>query len=287
MNADKNDIEYFFGDFQNIINNIRKFKSNSTDIEINNTQLSFSIDEQKNLSTNNLMQNSVIKNPSKHAGMFFSMGNLNKKNARIQKPTPKVLNLAKKTDRIRYILVTKNGEIVTVHKNPDITNINPHEEKKKTDFTYLQTRYNSLQESQRKLLGFLAISVNKWDEREQQIICCIISSLCESPGKAKNFFNTIAKNHCSSCYKITSKQHKCVHFDCLGMCGKCLGDLTNTNACPACKKPQIITCPICLEKWNIRSCKLLNCGHGICYKCCNRKWNQMNEDITICPLCRK
>ena len=195
-------------------------------------------------------------------------------------------NLKTLNDRLKYILVTKNGEIISLHKNTK-EDLNPTEEQKKTDFVYILNRLNTLPKDKRNLIAYISNNFSKWNNIEKEIITNIFSSLSETPKRVENLFNTINENFCKGCYKMCVKKFKCIHFDCPGMCQECIQQVTSTKECPACKKPQILTCPICIEQWNVRSCKILNCGHGICYKCCNRKWNEMGEGIIICPQCRK
>ena len=199
---------------------------------------------------------------------------------------PKVQNLKTTNERLKYILVTKNGEVISLHKNTK-EDLDPTKEQKKLDYVYLSNRFNSLPKDRRNLLAYLSNNFTKWTNIEKEIITNIFSSLSETPKRVSNIFNTINSNFCSACYKICEKKYKCIHFDCTGMCRECIQEVTTTSACPACKKQQILTCPICIEKWNVRSCKILDCGHGICYKCCNRKWKEMGEGVTICPQCRK
>ncbi len=63
-------------------------------------------------------------------------------------------------------------------------------------------------------------------------------------------------------------------------------DILDNDNCPACNRSQEVDCPICLEKWSVRSCRIMSCGHGICYKCIARSWSEQEEDITQCPQCR-
>lgn len=268
-------------EFDSIIHNIRKMGNNSTDIASPGIHLAFSVDE-----TNHLSKPPQPKVPKKSRKTFFSMGNL--QNRRENKKTAKVFKLDNKNKRLRYILVTKDGEVISIHKHPNIReNINVEEELRKVDFIYLRNRFNTLPLQKRKLLSSLSIELKTWDKIEKEIFSGIISTLCETPSRVNTLFDTINKKYCYSCSKITDKKHTCIHFDCRGMCIDCLKNILNEDICPACKRPQIITCPICLEKWSVRSCNIMHCGHGVCYKCINRSWAEMGKGIEQCPQCRQ
>ena len=280
------------GQFNNIISNIKHFKSDSTDIHDRNIHLSVSLDNRMvmNLSGQSV-SSAVPSRPQERRSAQFGFNLLNRRNVvrpKVNRATsgPKVHNLKTINERLKYILVTKNGEIISLHKNTK-EDLDPTLEQKKVDYIYLLNRFNTLPKDKRNLLAYLSNKFSKWNNIEKEIVTNIFSSLSETPKRVGNLFNTINNNYCTACYKMSQKKHKCIHFDCTGMCQECIQEVTSTSACPACKKPQILTCPICIEKWNVRSCKILNCGHGICYKCCNRKWNEMGDGITICPQCRK
>jgi len=269
------------GELQNIIDNVKKVGSNSTDIHSSNLHLSISIDNNKFLSANSLNAKKNEKKVIPKRNFFFNT-RINKKQKAVAVPKIEIL---KENDNLKYIIVTKKGEIVAIHKNKD-DNINAKNEQNKTDFIFLQNRFNSMDNEPRNFLSYLSSSIGKWSDKERTIFFSLISSLCENPKRTQNFFHTINKHYCPSCYKICVKRHKCIHFDCLGMCSECIRNVLTLDKCPSCKKPQIIQCPICLDKWSVRSCEILNCGHGICYKCLNSSWTQMGKGITQCPTCR-
>ena len=255
--------------------------NNSTDISMGNIHLSLSIDK-----TNHLAKILPPQLPKNNRKMFFSMGNLNQ--PRQQKKTAKVLNLSHKNKKLRYILVTQEGEVISIHKHPNMKGyVNPHYELQKADFVYLQNRFNSLPSEKRKKLSSLSSEIKTWNKIEKEIFSGIISTLCETPSRVNTLFDTINQKYCFSCSYLTDKKHKCIHFDCRGMCLNCLNNILNEDTCPACRRPQIITCPICLEKWSVRGCNIMQCGHGVCYKCINRSWNEMGEGINKCPQCRQ
>lgn len=289
LNKEFNGIQSQFSD---IISNIRHYRSNSTDIHDNKVHLSVSLDNR--MTMNFPMRNTISEPPKpppvrKQTQFGFNLrskNNVIKPNNIPKTNGPKVENLKTLNDRLKYILVTKNGEIISLHKNTK-EDLNPTEEQKKTDFVYILNRLNTLPKDKRNLIAYISNNFSKWNNIEKEIITNIFSSLSETPKRVENLFNTINENFCKGCYKMCVKKFKCIHFDCPGMCQECIQQVTSTKQCPACKKPQILTCPICIEQWNVRSCKILNCGHGICYKCCNRKWNEMGEGIIICPQCRK
>ena len=278
-------MNFLNGELQYIIDNVRGLGSNSTDIQSPGLHLSISVDNNKFLNKKKIQKNKPLNNTKnfKRPSFAFNMGMNKKVNEKKNvTPGPKVQNL-EKNDGLRYILVTKKGEIVAIHKNEDI---DEKFEQKKCDYIFLKDRFNSMEKEQRNLLSFLSNSIKKWSSKEKTIFYSLISSLCESPARCELFFTTIGKSYCSSCYKLTIKKHNCIHFDCPGMCHECINNVLTLDKCPACKKPQIIQCPICLEKWSVRSCKIMNCGHGVCYKCLNRSWTQMGKGVTQCPTCR-
>ena len=287
LNTEFNGIQ---SQFNNIIRNIKNSKSNSTDIHNATTHLSISLDNRMLMNfikPTDMQPVAPPPKPPKPPKPNFGFNLMNRNN--IIKPeiknNPKIKHLKTINERLRYIMVTKNGEIISLHKNTQ-EDIDPTNEQKKLDYIYLLNRFNSLPKSIRNVFAYLSNNFGKWNEIEKEIITNIFSSLSETPKRVKNLFATVDKYYCSSCYKLSSKKYKCIHFDCTGMCGECITTVTSTDACPACNKAQILTCPICIEKWNVRSCKILECGHGICYKCCNRKWDEIGEGITICPQCR-
>jgi len=269
------------GELQYIIDNVRRMGSNSTDIQSPGLHLSISIDNNKLLNK----QINKSKPPPKPPKPKFSF-NLGKNRIHTKKiiSGPKV-EILEKNEQLRYILVTKKGEVVAIHKNPE-ENINISIEQQNTDFIFLQNRFNSMDKEQRHTLSFLSNTMKKWSNKEKTIFYSLISSLCETPTRAEKFFKTIGKSYCFSCYKMSLKKYKCIHFDCVGMCSECINNVLTSDECPACKKPQIIQCPICLDKWSVRSCQIMKCGHGVCYKCTNRSWKEMGKGITQCPTCR-
>jgi len=278
-------MNFLNGELQYIIDNVRGLGSNSTDIQSPGLHLSISVDNRKVLNKKNIKKVKPVQKPMKRPAFAFNMG-MNKKVTNQKNVTrgPKV-EILEKNENLKYIIVTKKGEIVAFHKNKD-ENIDVKFEQKKCDFIFLQNRFNSMEKEQRNLLSFLSNSIKKWSSKEKTIFYSLISSLCESPARCELFFTTIGKSYCSSCYKLTMKKHNCIHFDCPGMCHECINNVLTLDKCPACKKPQIIQCPICLEKWSVRSCKIMNCGHGICYKCLNRSWTEMGKGVKQCPQCR-
>ena len=279
------------GELQFIIDNVRQMGSNSTDIQSPGLHLSISIDNHKLLNKDRLLnkRNSKItskpppKPPRPKFGFSMGMNRVQQKEIKVISG-PKV-EILEKNENLRYILVTKKGEVIAIHKNPDV-NIDISLEQQKTDFIFLQNRFNSMDKEQRNLLSFLSNSMKKWSGKEKTIFYSLISSLCETPTRTEKFFETIGKSYCFSCYKLNLKKHKCIHFDCPGMCYQCINNVLTLDKCPACKKPQVIQCPICLEKWSVRSCKIMNCGHGVCYKCMNRSWKEMGKGVIQCPTCR-
>ena len=281
-----NQLNTLNGELQHIIDNVRQIGSNSTDIQSPGLHLSISVDNNKLLNKKQKIQQQNQKIQQLSRPTFgFNMGRGQTK--QIEKKIvsgPKIIKL-EKNENLRYILVTKKGEVIAIHKNSD-ENINPSFEQQKTDFIFLKNRFNSMDLEQRNILCRLSNSIKKWSKKENTIFHSLISSLCETPARSEKFFQIIAKSNCFSCHKLSIKKHKCIHFDCPGMCMECINNVLTLDQCPACKKPQIIQCPICLEKWSVRSCKIMNCGHGVCYKCLNRSWTQMGKGVTQCPTCR-
>ena len=157
----------------------------------------------------------------------------------------------------------------------------------KTDLLYIKTRLNSLPLAKRSLITFLSESIKHWNPSEKTLFINLIASFSDSNSRIYKLFNMIEQNHCSACHKFILNKYKCIHFDCTGLCVDCFKTIINSDSCPGCNKKQNLTCPICLERWSVRSCKILNCGHGICYKCITRSWTEMNQDISQCPQCRR
>ena len=285
-----NPLNILNGELQYIIDNVRKIGSNSTDIQGSDLYLSISIDNNKLLNRNHKIKplkppksQKPPKPPRPKFGFNMGMKRIHQSEKKVV-PGPKAIKL-ETNENLRYILVTKKGEVVAIHKNFN-ENIDPIFEQKKADFIFLQNRFNSMDMEQRNFLSFLSNSMKKWSAKEKTIFYSLISSLCETSARTQKFFETISKSYCFSCYKLSVEKHKCIHFDCNGMCAECIKNVLTLDKCPACKKPQIIQCPICLEKWSVRSCKIMNCGHGVCYKCMNRSWKEMGKGITQCPTCR-
>ena len=284
-------MNFLNGELQYIIDNVRGMGSNSTDIQSPGLHLSISVDnnqllnkKRQNKPQNKLQNKKIQKLPRPTFGFNMGMKTHQKPTEKKTVSGPKVIEL-EKNENLRYILVTKKGEIIAIHKNSD-ENIDPSFEQEKTDFIFLKNRFNSMDLEQRNLLCCLSNSIKKWSKKENTIFHSLISSLCETPTRSEKFFQTIGRSNCFSCHKLSIKKHKCIHFDCPGMCPECINTVLTLDQCPACKKPQIIQCPICLEKWSVRSCKIMNCGHGVCYKCLNRSWTQMGKGVTQCPTCR-
>ena len=274
------------GELQNIIDNVRQIGSNSTDIQSPGLHLSISVDNNNVLDRNRKIKQEnkkLQKLPRPRFGFNMGAKHIQQTKKNIVSG-PKIIKL-EKNENLRYILVTKKGEVIAVHRNSN-ENINPSFEQQKTDFIFLKNRFNSMELEQRKFLCCLSNSIKKWSKKENTIFHSLISSLCETPARSEKFFQTIGRSNCFSCHKLSIKKHKCIHFDCPGMCMECINNVLTLDKCPACKKPQIIQCPICLEKWSVRSCKVMNCGHGVCYKCLNRSWTQMGKGVTQCPTCR-
>ena len=284
-------MNFLNGELQYIIDNVKGIGSNSTDIQSPGLHLSISLDNNQILNKRKNQQRPQNKKIPTRPKFGFNIAGLTRskqtQTKQIKKRNvsgPKIVEL-EKNENLRYILVTKKGEIIAIHKNSD-ENIDPSFEQEKTDFIFLKNRFNSMDLEERNLLCRLSNSIKKWSKKENTIFHSLISSLCETPKRSEKFFQTIAKSNCFSCHKLSIKKHKCIHFDCPGMCYECINNVLTLDQCPACKKPQIIQCPICLEKWSVRSCKIMNCGHGICYKCLNRSWTEMGKGVKQCPQCR-
>ena len=89
---------------------------------------------------------------------------------------------------------------------------------------------------------------------------------------------------CSVCFS-KDETTKCIHSDCTGACAKCRGD-DHDKTCCACKKEQILTCPICLDKYPPSFINRFPCHHGVCWKCHCHSY-EAKKPIINCPLCRK
>ena len=211
---------------------------------------------------------------------LFRMGRLNR-NVKEYKVLPKEMK------KIRYLLITNNGNIINIYKHDhDKTHIDGEKTKKEAEYAFLKPRFNKLPDNIRLFITFISNQIIKSNKAEMDIICRVLCAFCETPNSTRNFFELITKNHCHGCHKIVNDKVKCIHFDCNGMCRDCFSKLFESETCPACKKPQILNCPICLERWDVRSCRVLKCGHGICYKCITRSLIEQKQDILKCPQCR-
>ena len=90
----------------------------------------------------------------------FGFNLLNRRNVVLPKiknltSGPKVQNLKTTNERLKYILVTKNGEVISLHKNTK-EDLDPTKEQKKLDYVYLSNRFNSLPKDRRNLLAYLS-----------------------------------------------------------------------------------------------------------------------------------
>lgn len=90
---------------------------------------------------------------------------------------------------------------------------------------------------------------------------------------------------CFSCNPIT----KCLHIDCVGCCKDCRNAAAagggGDGTCCACKKPQILQCPICLDEHTEQYLKILKCSHCVCWKCFCQSY-EVHRPIEKCPTCR-
>ena len=90
---------------------------------------------------------------------------------------------------------------------------------------------------------------------------------------------------CFSCKPIT----KCIHIDCVGCCKECRDAAASggggDGTCCACKKTQVLQCPICLDEHTEQYLKILNCSHCVCWKCFCKSY-EVQRPIEKCPTCR-
>ena len=129
--------------FNNIISNIKHFKSDSTDIHDKGVHLSVSLDNRMLMNFPTQHVNSTVSAaPAAHAAPaaprrqfgFNLISNKHVVKPKIIPKTngPKVENLNTLNDRLKYILVTKNGEVISLHKNTK-EDLDPSLEQKKAD----------------------------------------------------------------------------------------------------------------------------------------------------------
>ena len=120
-----NQLNTLNGELQHIIDNVRQIGSNSTDIQSPGLHLSISVDNNKLLNKKQKIQQQNQKIQQLSRPTFgFNMGRGQTK--QIEKKIvsgPKIIKL-EKNENLRYILVTKKGEVIAIHKNSD-ENINP------------------------------------------------------------------------------------------------------------------------------------------------------------------
>ena len=127
-------MNFLNGELQYIIDNVKGMGSNSTDIQSPGLHLSISVDNNQVLNKKqqnkppNKQQNKKIPTKPKFG---FCIGGLThtRKNEKKIVSGPKVIDL-EKNENLRYILVTKKGEIIAIHKNSD-ENIDPSFEQQK------------------------------------------------------------------------------------------------------------------------------------------------------------
>ena len=115
-----------------------------------------------------------------------------------------------------------------------------------------------------------------------------------STTKRQHLLETTLKNVfkkaslCSLC--LSSKTIvKCLHLDCIGCCKDCFNEHSagggGDGTCCACKKPQILQCPICLDEHTKQYLKILNCKHCVCWKCFCHSY-EAQRPLKKCPICR-
>ena len=267
-------------DFSELVSNIHI--NNRTDLEGKDVHLSVSSGN-FTIPKKSIQQDNSLVN--RRHGLFFNMRRVGATNSKVS--GPKISNLPKEMKQIRYIIITDKGKVINLYKHPELDdNIDPNKTQAEVDFLFLKNRFNTLPKNLKHFFTFLSKEFVKAEKAEKEMLSTIFSTLCDSPARTRNFFQIIGNLHCYSCFKLTKTKIKCIHFDCAGMCEKCFSDILDNDNCPACKRPQEVDCPICLERWSVRSCRIMSCGHGICYKCITRSWAEQEEDITQCPQCR-
>ena len=269
-------------DFSELVANIHI--NNRTDLEGKDVHLSVSSGNFTIPKRSPQQDNSLV---NRRPGLFFNMRRVGATNSKVTVSGPRISNLPKEITKIRYIIITDKGKVINLYKHPKLdNNIDPDKTQAEVDFLFLKNRFNTLPKNLKHFFTFLSKEFAKSDKTEKEILSTIFTTLCDSPARTRNFFQIIANLHCYSCFKLTKHKMKCIHFDCAGMCEKCYSDILDNDNCPACNRSQEVDCPICLEKWSVRSCRIMSCGHGICYKCIARSWAEQEEDITQCPQCR-
>ena len=135
---------------------------------------------------------------------------------------------------------------------------------------------------------FLKNLVDFWTKREIEFFFEVLGISKKFPGtdfllRAKS----LCKDMCPICLNIINDKNerkKCISFECDGMCSSCKDNIE--ECCPVCNAKQELKCPICLETRPLWATKVLNCGHGICWKCFAVSFEKAHNLIN-CPKCRK
>ena len=95
---------------------------------------------------------------------------------------------------------------------------------------------------------------------------------------------------CKCCFMISKNKVKCIHFDCPGACTQChegyAGKQGMGRECIACKREQIVKCPICFEEEKSKYLRIFKCRHFVCMKCFITAFEK-KKAIKKCPCCRK
>ena len=185
-----------------------------------------------------------------------------------------------------YIHIHKNW---VVYDGPDVqqlkwtpTNFNinktTNESQKFNTIRNLKSEINTLSNNNNQLLSIIKSFYNNLSLEQKKE---------HFNDNLKHIFNEA--NLCSICFSHATLT-KCLHFDCIGACKNCRNEHSNggggDGTCCACHKPQILECPICIEKHTEQYLKILKCKHCVCWKCfCNSY--EAGHPIKKCPICRE
>ena len=94
---------------------------------------------------------------------------------------------------------------------------------------------------------------------------------------------------CKCCFAVSKNKVKCIHFDCPGACLECVESYAKSGGggeCIACKREQIVQCPICFEEEKSKYLRIFKCRHFVCLKCFIDAFEK-KKAIKKCPCCRK
>ena len=125
------------------------------------------------------------------------------------------------------------------------------------------------------------IAQKLWNYFPQEQRCCLWE-------KEKALQVLLDKNKiCKCCFMVSKNKVKCIHFDCPGACLECTESNGGGNGdCIACKRDQIVKCPICFEEEKPKYLYKFKCRHFVCLSCFIAAFEK-KKPIKKCPCCRK